>query len=112
MMRLVPVAGVVCLVMLVAACADWSKPGGTPAALAADQSACDTQARAAYPPDLGPGLNTAGGAAPPEVACAPNRGCATTGGGAFTPGGALADRNADARTGAFNQCMLLRGWSK
>lgn len=108
MLRLAFVSGVV---LFVAGCADWSKPGATPEALAADQSACHDKARSAFPPDLGPGLDAATGAAQPSVSCAPNRGCVTTG-AAAPVGGAIADRNAQVRDNAFDQCMMLRGWSK
>jgi hypothetical protein len=108
--------GLVCvavpLVLALGACTQWSKPGATPDALAADQSACDTASRGQYPPDLGPGLDAAAAASQPGVACVPNRGCFTTGGSGLPPGGALADRNADARASAFDQCMMQRGSRK
>jgi hypothetical protein len=96
------------LAVLLAACSPWTKPGAGPDQLAADRSACNDQALAEAPlnmtsmADAGPGPNA------PGYSCIPNRGCIPTGG---QPGGALNDRNAAARSVAFNQCMQQRGWS-
>ncbi|HXQ51264.1 MAG TPA: hypothetical protein VN802_09250 [Stellaceae bacterium] len=111
MKRLVPIGVVVFLALMAGACANWAKPGGTPDMLAGDRAACDKAASAAYPPDLGPGMDVAAGGGQPSMACVPNRGCITTGTG-LQPGGALEDRNGAARGNAFDQCMMQHGWSK
>ena len=100
------------LVLLLGACAPWTKPGGTPEMLSADQDACKDVAMKQAPPELGPAYDYGTGSLQPGYACLPGRGCVPTGGGSAPPGGTIIDKNAGARETIFNQCMMKKGWTK
>jgi hypothetical protein len=103
---------VLCLVLALAACAQWSKPGATADDLSAAQSACNSEAMAKAPPTLGPAPGIAQQNVAPSYACAPGKGCVPTGMSTAPTAPEVTDVNADARTQIFNNCMASRGWSK
>jgi hypothetical protein len=102
----------VCLALPLLSCTQWSKPGGTPEALAADQGACNRKASAAYPTDFAPAVEAGIGSVQPGYACLPNRGCVGTGANALSPGATMFDKNAAPRDADYAKCMGEHGWSK
>ncbi len=99
-----------CLVLLLAACSSWTKPGGTPDMLTADQNDCSTAALRDFPPVVGPALGGSPGMTSPGYACAPDRGCVPTSGAA--PAATITDQNQAARNAAIDKCMIGKGWSR
>ena len=101
---------VLAAVLLLTACAAWTKPGATSTELASDESACNQQALDEAPlemtsmADAGPGANA------PGYSCVPNRGCIPT--SSQFPGPGLTDRNAAQRSVLFSQCMQQHGWTR
>ena len=101
---------VLAAVLLLAACANWSKPGANSADLSAAESACNQQALDEAPlamtsmADAGPGANA------PGYSCIPNRGCVPSSN--QFPGPGLGDANASRRSVLFAQCMQQQGWSR
>jgi hypothetical protein len=98
--------------LVLAACAPWTKTGGTAEMLAADRDYCNDQALTQAPPEIGPAYDYGTGSLQPGYACLPGRGCVPTSGNQAPPGGAIMDKNAAARQTVFNQCMMKKGWTK
>lgn len=101
----------VLVLILVAGCATWTKPGGTPEALKADQAACAEAASRDFPPRLAPPPHPDMGVVQPGYTCLPSQGCVPTGSSYLTPPSAV-DMNAPPRDAAFRNCMEKRGWSR
>jgi hypothetical protein len=102
----------VLVLMGLGGCAQWSKPGGTEAALSSDQSACNEAALRDFPPELSPMPTPGVAMVQPGYACLPGRGCVPTGTAFMPPGDSVSDRTAAPRTAAFDRCMIGRGWTK
>jgi hypothetical protein len=100
---------VIAAVLLLTACANWSKPGANSADLTAAESACNQQALDEAPlamtsmADAGPGANA------PGYSCT-NRGCVPSSN--EVPGAGLGDANASRRSVLFAQCMQQHGWTR
>jgi hypothetical protein len=102
---------ILCLVLTLAACTQWSKPGASADDLSAAQSACNSEAMEKAPPTLGPVPGAAQNVAP-AYSCVPGKGCVATGMSTAPTAPDVEDVNADARTQIFNKCMTDRGWSR
>jgi len=103
---------ILCLVLLLAGCAEWSKPGASEADLSAAQTACNNEAMEKAPPTLGRAPEQPGANIAPAYSCVPGKGCVPTGMSTAPTAPDVIDINADARAQIFNQCMTSRGWSK
>ena len=103
---------ILCLVLALASCTQWSKPGATADDLSTAQSACNSEAMAKAPPTLGPAPGAAAQNTAPSYSCVPGKGCVPTGMSTAPTAPDVEDVNADARSQLFNKCMSDRGWSK
>jgi hypothetical protein len=93
-------------------CTHWAKPGGTPEALSADQSACTKAADEDFPTELAPAVDPGVGSVQPGYACLPGRGCVPTGSSFMPSGASVLDKNAAPRAAAVDHCMTQRGWTR
>jgi len=102
---------ILCLVLALAACAPWTKPGATAQDLQAAESACNSEAMEKAPPQLGRSLGASENIAP-SYSCVPGKGCVPTGMSTAPTAPEVMDVNAEARAQLFNKCMGDGGWSK
>ena len=103
---------ILCLVLALAACAPWTKPGAAEGDLSSAQSACNSEAMEKAPPTLGRVPGAAEQNFAPSYACAPGKGCVPTGMSTAPTAPDVTDVNADVRANLFDTCMRSRGWSK
>jgi hypothetical protein len=101
---------ILCFALALAACAQWSKPGATDQDRQADEAACQNEATAKAPPQLGPSATPNMTPIAPAYSCAQGRGCVPTGMSTAPTAPDVVDVNAGARAHLYDQCMMNRGW--
>jgi hypothetical protein len=103
---------ILCFALALAACTQWSKPGATDQDRQADDAACQNEATAKAPPQLGPSPTPDTAQIAPAYSCVAGRSCVPTGMSTAPTAPDVIDVNADARARLFDQCMRNRGWTK
>lgn len=105
-----------CCGMLVplAACSAWVKPGATAAERRAALSRCEARAQAEIPPRYEDHIERPGYWEPSRTVCGgPGlRGCRSEGGGFRAPQYRTRDANATTREAVLEACMGDQGWTR
>lgn len=92
----------------------WVKPGSTQQEGARDVSDCEMRAASAFPYSEQTVITQQGYRTQGQTICGPFGNqvmCNTSGGEYVAPKGYTVDRNEEARTNAYNRCMVGKGWS-